>query len=295
MKAVHAPERCVSVVVPVHNRRTLIDDAVSSVLAQRLPDGWSLELIVVDDGSTDGTAEYLLARAEGDPRVRVRTIHHSGFPGAVRNRGVEWARGNFLAFLDSDDRWLPGKLARQIALHDETRCVWSHTRERWVRDGREVSQRRMKHRRRGDIFADALVKCIVGPSTVMMETSLFRDTGGFREDVEVAEDYEYWLRLLSNHPIEYVDEPLTEKRAGPWEQLSEKYGRIEGFRIAALRDLVARRLFVRPDSRERQRQAVEELRRKGAIYCAGARKRGRDDVAEKMEKDLKLILEEGEL
>lgn len=114
-----------------------------------------------------------------------------------------------------------------------------HCRERWVRDGREVSQRGQRHRRRGDIFADAVVKCIVGPSTVLIEREAFEDTGGFRGDLEVAEDYEFFLRFLVFEPIGYIDEKLIDKRDRMAPQLSHKYEQIEGFRLRALGDLLA--------------------------------------------------------
>jgi hypothetical protein len=93
------------------------------------------------------------------------------------------------------------------------------------------------------IFEDALKKCIIGPSTVLMEASLFREAGGFREDLEIAEDYELWLRITSRYSVAYLDEALTVKRAGHPGQLSEKYGSIEYFRIKALEPLVDSRWF----------------------------------------------------
>lgn len=262
--------RLVSVIIPVWNRREQIRGAVDSVLHQELPRGWSRELIVVDDGSDDGTADVL---DEYRSQIRVVRIPHTGFPGAVRNRGVEYAAGETVAFLDSDDRWLPGKLLRQLPLHEASGTRISHTRERWVRDGTSVSQAGQRHRRRGDIYADALRKCIVGPSTVMIDRTLYHDRGGFREDLEVAEDYEFWLRILRDTPVEYIDEPLTEKRAGDWDQLSTRHNHIEGFRIRALRDLLRSGALV--DGGMREAAARRELARKLRIYAAGARRRGR--------------------
>jgi glycosyltransferase involved in cell wall biosynthesis len=290
-----APEgpRMVSVVIPVYNRVTLLPRAVESVLHQRVPDTWALELVIVDDDSSDGSGEYASALAARDPRVTAVRIRRSGFPGAVRNRGVEIASGEIVAFLDSDDLWLPGKVERQLPLHDlsapeATRCRLSHTRERWNRDGRIVSQGSQRHRRDGDIFHDALWKCIIGPSTVMVDREFFLKHGGFREDLEVAEDYELWLRLLCHTDVAYVDQECTEKRAGPWEQLSEKYGQIEGFRIAALTELVDGDYFGRHRSGEDRDAARTVLARKLEIFAAGARKRGRHGEAEQLEQAAKL-------
>ena len=242
--------------------------------------------MVVDDGSSDGTPEVLTRIAAGDPRVRIHTTDHTGFPGAARNAGVAVAGGRLLAFLDSDDRWLPGKLLAQVPLHEpDTDVLISHTRERWLRGDREVSQRTQRHRRRGDVFADSLNKCILGPSTVVLSSDLYRRSGGFRADVEVAEDYEYWLRLTCRHPVAYVDRPLTEKRAGPWDQLSERYGQIEGFRLAVLRDLVRKEYFRACAGDQRQRAAEATLARKLRVFAAGARKRHRRDEARALERE----------
>jgi len=209
-------------------------------------------------------------------------------PGAVRNRGGEAARGAYLAFLDSDDLWSPKKLEKQLVLMETCRmhsgrmntCRFSHTGERWLRRGedgtvREISQAGQKHRSRGDIFDDALKKCIIGPSTVMMERALFEELGGFREDLEIAEDYEFWLRATAAEEICYLDEPLTIKQAGHGDQLSEKYGHIEYFRLIGLKALVDSNWF----PHHRRTAACRELARKCRIYAAGCRKRGRGEEA----------------
>jgi glycosyltransferase involved in cell wall biosynthesis len=231
------------------------------------------EIIVVDDGSTDGTPAWLAARAAENSALRFLPLEHSGFPGRARNAGARAARGRYLAFLDSDDLWEPRKLARQLAFfeaHPDIRIC--HTRERWLRGSREVSQAGQRHRTSGDIFRDALKKCVIGPSTVMLKRSLFEELGSFREDLEIAEDYELWLRLASRHPVGYIDEALTLKRAGHGGQLSEKYSQIEIFRLRALRDLVEAGWF---SEERRLRAAAAELARKCRIYAAGCRRRGR--------------------
>jgi glycosyltransferase involved in cell wall biosynthesis len=257
-----------------------VREAVDSVLAQTFQD---FELIVVDDGSTDATEESLAAYGGA---LRYLRLAHSGMPGLVRNRGAWAARGRYLAFLDSDDLWLPEKLELQMRLfrtgpQGPRLC---HTREKWLRGGKEISQTGQKHRREGDIFADALVKCVIGPSTLVVEKSFFENHGGFREDLEIAEDYELWLRMSFTQPVLYVDKALTVKRACVQARdeegnLSEKYGQIEIFRIRALRDLVARGFF--SSSAEKEKLARAELARKCGIYASGCRKRGK--LAEALE------------
>jgi hypothetical protein len=115
----------------------------------------------------------------------------------------------------------------------------------------------------------------------MMERSLFEELGGFREGLEIDEDYELWLRLTHREPVAYLDEALTVKRAGPWDQLSERHGQIEVFRIRGLKDLVERRYF--DDKSQHATEAQRELSRKCRIYAAGCRKRGRESEAREYE------------
>lgn len=274
----------VSVIIPVYNREDLVREAIKSAAAQTWTD---YEIIIVDDGSTDNTRQTAksLQPAFAD-RMRLIPQDHTGMPGQVRNRGAREAAGEYIAFLDSDDLWEPEKLSRQLQFfrkeRDEEgeRYRLCHTREIWLRTDKEISQKGQRHRREGMIFEDALKKCIIGPSTVMMERSLFEETGGFREDLEIAEDYEYWLRICAENRAGYIDEALVIKRAGGWEQLSEKYGHIEFFRLRGLKSLVDRDFF----SGENRRKAAAELTDKCRIYAAGCRKRGRTGEAEEYDK-----------
>ena len=267
------PLPLVSVVIPTYNRAALLREAVASVLAQSYA---AFELIVVDDGSTDATAAFLrTARA-----VRLVRQDHTGMPGQARNAGARAARGEYLAFLDSDDLWLPHKLAVQVAAAAAAGDAINHTRERWLRGGRVISQRGQRHRRSGDLFADSLRKCIIGPSTVLLRREVFEATGGFRDDLEIAEDYELWLRLTARHPVGYVERESVIKRAGHGDQLSERYGHIELFRLRALRDLLERRERP-PFSSDQRTAAAAELVRKAHIHAAGCRKRGRAAEADR--------------
>jgi glycosyltransferase involved in cell wall biosynthesis len=308
----------VSVVIPVYDRPELLAEAVASVLAQTIApleivvvdDGSSVPVdattlaeaarVIPSCGWTaqgrigryaaaphaDGfaaTAPVSSGLASADapvPELIVVRLPPSGFPGKARNAGVEAARGGLIAFLDSDDLWMPARLERQLAFLEAnpgTRLV--HTRELWLREGREVSQSGQVHARSGDVFADSLRKCVIGPSTVLVEKSLLAELGGFREDIEVAEDYELWIRLAAREKVGYVDEKLVVKRAGDWDQLSEKYGMIEGFRIAALEAIVSSTAL--PPGRMEAARA--ELSRKYRVFAAGARKRGREAEAADLE------------
>ena len=265
----------VTVIIPTYNRAGLLRQCLDSVFAQTFTD---YEVIVADDGSTDGTASVVSAF----PQVRYMQLDHSGIPGIPRNAGVRESRGEWLAFLDSDDLWLPEKLATQYEYairpdREDSAPRLIHTREIWDRNGKPVSQSGQRHMRSGDVFADALVKCMIGPSTVMMRREVFLDFGGFDETLEIAEDYELWLRITDRYPVHYIDEALTIKRAGEWEQLSEKYGQIEIFRIQALEKLVAGYSWSNSSHAE---SAKEELARKYLIYISGLEKRGKREELE---------------
>ena len=257
-------------VIPAFERAALLAEAVASVLAQTYR---RVELIVVDDGSTDATERLFSTRTD----LTYLRLEHTGMPGLARNRGVEAAAGELVAFLDSDDLWLPLKLERQVAAMSTDGVAVHHTREHWLRNGRTVSQRRQRHAREGDLFAVSLRKCVIGPSTVLLHRDALEAAGGFREDLQIAEDYELWLRLTDRLRVGYLEDPLTIKRAGHGDQLSERHGHIELFRLQALRTLLASGW---PDDAGQRRSAEVELARKARIYAEGCAKRGRHDEAQ---------------
>ena len=268
------PMTRITAIIPTYNRLSLLREAVLSASAQTCPD---LELIVVDDGSIDGTEEFCANQLRENPDTfRYLNLPHCGRPGKVRNAGARETEGDYLSFLDSDDLWEPEKLSRQVAFFEEHQDIRiCHTREVWQRGQKVVSQAGQRHKRSGYIFPDALKKCVIGPSTVMMRRELFEEFGGFREDLEIAEDYELWLRITAKYPVGYIDEPLVIKRGGHPDQLSEKYGQIEIFRIRALLFNLEGGTFVG----EQRELAARELVRKCRIYAAGCEKRGKREEA----------------
>ncbi len=262
------PDPVVSVIIPTYNRYSMLIEALSSVREQSYP---NIECIVVDDASTDTTSELSDSRD-----VRYIRVEHSGMPGRLRNIGSQMAKGSLLAFLDSDDIWMPDKIAKQVRfLSNHPNLPICHTREIWKRGDRIISQSGQRHKRSGDIFEDCLKKCIVGPSTTILKKSLFLEIGMFNPDLEIAEDYELWLRISAGHSFGYIDEPLVVKRAGHADQLSAKHGQIEIFRIRALSEAID--LNILNDAQ--LRLAQKELARKCRIYAQGCMKRGRPSEA----------------
>lgn len=270
----------ISVIIPVYNRPGMVLRALDSVFEQSFRD---FEVLVVDDGSTDLTRDainnYLASSGPSDIGFRLIGSEHCGMPGKNRNIAAREADGEYLAFLDSDDLWVPDKLARQLQSIQEQGARFSHTEEVWIRNDKEVSQSHRKHLRQGDMFEACLKMCVIGPSTVMIERALFLETGGFREDLEICEDYEYWLRLTAEQRVGWCQDQLTIKHGGHEDQLSYKYEQIEIFRIVGLRDLVESGAF----EPEQQRLASRELARKCRYYARGCRKRGRLEEAAEYE------------
>ena len=193
-------------------------------------------MIVIDDGSTDGTAEHLTSLGK---TIRIERIEHRG-PAAARNRGVALARAPLIAFLDSDDLWAPTKLERQLAfMRANPGCAISQTDEIWIRNGRRVNPGVRHRKRAGDIFIDSLRTCLISMSATMMRTDLFRSLGGFDEIMVAAEDYDLWLRILIDHEAGLLDEPLVTRRGGHPDQTSATTPAIDRFRILALTKLLA--------------------------------------------------------
>ncbi|MFI5352841.1 MAG: glycosyltransferase family 2 protein [Candidatus Binatales bacterium] len=265
----------VSVIIPTWNRRAMVRESIASVLEQT---GARFELIVIDDGSTDGTLDDLKRLAAGarENPIIIESIAHRG-PAAARNRGVDLARAPLIAFLDSDDRWRAGKLERQLAfMREHPACAISQTQELWIRDGRRVNPGRRHLKRGGDICIDSLRVCLISPSAAMMRTELFRSKGGFDESMAACEDYDLWLRILVDHEAGLLDEEaLVERRGGHPDQLSATTPALDRFRILALAKLLAHEQL--SDARRDAVSAV--LAEKCRIHAKGLARRSRIEDA----------------
>ncbi len=258
----------VSVIIPTYNRGWVLKEAIDSVLAQEFKD---FELIVVDDGSTDNTGE-ILDSYEQD--ILVLRQPNKGVS-AARNRGIDAAEGRLIAFLDSDDLWLPRKLSSQVDFFNSNpAAVINQTEEIWVRNGVRVNPKTRHHKFSGMIFERSLALCLVSPSAVMIKKNLFSEVGVFDENLPACEDYDLWLRISCRYPVHLIETPLIMKRGGHADQLSKAPG-LDKFRIQALKKIIASGQL-EPDS---YRAAVRTLQEKCAIFAAGCRKRGKDAEA----------------
>jgi glycosyltransferase involved in cell wall biosynthesis len=204
----------ISVILPTFNRLEFLRCAVESVFAQTFTE-W--ELIIADDGSNENTRGYLRSVTR-PPRIKLLELSHSGNPGAVRNTALREAAGEYVAFLDSDDVWVPEKLERQLnALRAKAGCRWSYTGYSRIDasgNARTYPGTRRWVPYRGSIFKELLAfEAEVSTPSVLAERALVESMGGFDELQEVYEDYDLWLRIALEHEIDLIDEPLVALRS----------------------------------------------------------------------------------
>jgi glycosyltransferase involved in cell wall biosynthesis len=259
----------VSVIIPTYNRGWIIQEAIDSVLDQDFSD---YELIVVDDGSRDNTLEIL------ENYGNAIAILHQPNQGvsAARNSGITAASGRLIAFLDSDDLWLPQKLSTQVKFFAENPdALIDQTQEIWIRNGRRVNPKKRHHKFSGMIFERSLALCLVSPSAVMIEKRLFDIVGVFDEQLPACEDYDLWLRISCRYPVHLTDSPLVIKRGGHADQLSKAAG-LDKYRIQSLVKIIKSGLLLP----HQYQAAITTLQAKCRVYAGGCRRRGRQKEAE---------------
>ncbi len=223
----------ISVIIPTYNRKALVLRALDSVLRQSYP---NFEVLICDDGSTDKTQEWI-SRVQSD-RVRYYKTQHHGVA-SCRNFGARHAKGQWLAFLDSDDVWHRHKLSEQGRFHHlHPEFLISQTDDFWIRDGKRVNKMKKHSLRSGSLFVESLERCLVCCSSVMVHKNLFWAYNGFNEDFQTCEDYDLWIRILSAHPIGFVAKILVTKFGGHADQLSKKYPVMDRYRLKALYHLL---------------------------------------------------------
>lgn len=222
MTTVDAP--MISVIIPTYNRIKTLPRAITSVLNQTYQD---IELIIVDDGSSDGTEEYVLGLR--DERIRYIKNERNLGPSATRNKGVEYARGKYIAFQDSDDEWKLEKLEKQMKVmmnaSEPVQMVYS---EMEMYDGNNNLYLIVPSRavdvcnKRGDLFSYLLLNALIGTPTVLIERQAFLREGGFNSQLHSYEDWEFFLRFSQNHRIGFVEEPLIKVHYSP-DSVNQRY------------------------------------------------------------------------
>ncbi len=260
----------VSIIIPTYNRALKTARAVMSVLYQRFTD---YEIVVVDDGSTDHTEKVLQQFKD-----HIRYVAHTTNRGvsAARNTGIATSEAPLIAFLDSDDYWLPGKLNAQLDFFEKNSgTMICQTEEIWFRNGKRANPRKRHLKPTGDVFEPSLALCLVSPSAVMLKRELLEEVGVFDEGFPACEDYDLWLRIACRYPVYLIPQSLVIKEGGHPDQLSARFKGMDRFRIESMVKL----LRESPLSERQKKATLKELSRKCRIYSTGCLKRGKKSEA----------------
>jgi len=254
----------ISVIVPTYNRAQQLPRALDSILCQSCS---PKEIIVVDDGSTDETSALMTSEY---PEIVFIQQQNTGVSSA-RNVGIKRASGDWIAFLDSDDEWLPEKLEIQMkVLYENPEIKICHTNEIWIRNGKRVNPKKKHEKFGGSIFQKCLPLCCISPSSVIIHKSIFREIGLFDYSLPVCEDYDLWLRITARNSVLYIEEPLLIKYGGHEDQLSKKYWGMDRFRIKSLEKIISSRVLSDLDENAAKKMLMEKI----YIFIQGAQKRG---------------------
>ena len=254
----------ISVVIPTYNRIELLKRSIDSVINQTIKPS---EIIIVDDGSNDGTEAMVKKKYDSLKLIKQKNKGAS----AARNSGIKASSGEWICFLDSDDEWKNDKLEKQIiAVANNSDYKFFHSNEIWIKNGKRINQKKKHKKYGGDIFKKCLDMCRISPSSVLIDKSIFEEIGFFNENLVVCEDYELWLRICDKYEVFFIDEPLIFKYGGHQGQLSYSIDSIEYHRIKALEYLLSTGL-----SKENRDYTIQMLISKISIYLNGLIKRGK--------------------
>ena len=267
----------ISIVIPTFNRIGSLPRALDSALNQTYQPS---EIIVVDNGSSDGTTKLLRERY---PSIRLLIEKKLGVS-AARNKGIKHSKFQWIALLDSDDAWDTTKLEKQknalSSSLDHFRLV--HTDEIWIRNGNKFNQMKKHQKFGGDIFNKCLSLCCISPSSVLINKNIFKEVGYFDESLPVCEDYDLWLKICSKEKILFINQKLTLKYGGHKDQLSKTYWGMDRFRVKSLENLILN-YKLKPDQKI---NAIKTIVKKLKIIVNGAYKRNNSSIINKYEEKL---------
>ncbi len=258
----------ISIIIPTFNRANTIEKCLNSVLDQDYPIH-KMEIIVVNDGSNDNTPG-ILRRYQHIHNIRVLRQENAGVS-AARNLGLKYSKHSWIAFLDSDDHWMPKKLSHQMRLLEKEKRLVCHTEEIWIRNGKRVNQCKHHEKFGGNTFEKNLPLCAMSPSSILIHRSVFESVGTFDEQLPACEDYDLWIRITSKFDVSYVPEACIYKTGGHADQLSQKYSAMDRFRIYALLKLMNAGTL----NEIQFTQAKSILHKKAKIYLKGCLKHSR--------------------
>src|SRR5438067_1269450 len=199
----------VSIIIPVYNAKKYLEETLQSVLAQTFQ---QFEIILVDDGSTDGTSEII--EKFSDRAICLKNDHRG--PASSRNLGLQAARGSFIAFLDADDLWLPTKLEKQVAVmraHPEYGLITCDASMFCDSGVIATSSKARQPIATGHVLRQLLCSNWVGTSCAMVPRKCLEKVGAFDEEMfNGGEDWMLWLKIAAEYPVYFLDEPLVQYR-----------------------------------------------------------------------------------
>ena len=254
----------ISVVIPTLNRINTLQRALDSVINQTYKPA---EIIVVDNGSSDGTLKFL---REQYPKITILTENKIGVSSA-RNKGIKKSIYQWIALLDSDDAWHPRKLEIQTSMLDSALKEYNliHTDEVWFRNNKHINQMKKHKKQGGYIFERCLSLCCISPSSVLFKKNILDKVGLFDESLPVCEDYDMWLKICSSEEVLFAQDKLTYKYGGHKDQLSKSYWGMDRFRIKSIENIIKNFDL----TYNQKKQAKKELIKKLKIIINGAFKR----------------------
>ena len=254
----------ISVVIPTLNRINTLQRALDSVINQTYKPA---EIIVVDNGSSDGTLKFL---REQYPKITILTENKIGVSSA-RNKGIKKSINQWIALLDSDDAWHPRKLEIQTSMLDSALKEYNliHTDEVWFRNNKHINQMKKHKKQGGYIFERCLSLCCISPSSVLFKKNILDKVGLFDESLPVCEDYDMWLKICSSEEVLFAQDKLTYKYGGHKDQLSKSYWGMDRFRIKSIENIIKNFDL----TYKQKKQAKKELIKKLKIIINGAFKR----------------------
>ena len=254
----------ISVVIPTLNRINTLQRALDSVINQTYKPA---EIIVVDNGSSDGTLKFL---REQYPKIITLTENKIGVSSA-RNKGIKKSINQWIALLDSDDAWHPRKLEIQTSMLDSALKEYNliHTDEVWFRNNKHINQMKKHKKQGGYIFERCLSLCCISPSSVLFKKNILDKVGLFDESLPVCEDYDMWLKICSSEEVLFAQDKLTYKYGGHKDQLSKSYWGMDRFRIKSIENIIKNFDL----TYNQKKQAKKELIKKLKIIINGAFKR----------------------
>ncbi len=255
----------ISVIIPTFNRELTILRAIKSVLAQTYLD---FDLWVIDDGSTDKTQQ--LVKPFLSENIHYLKQENLGVS-AARNLGIKKSKGEWLAFLDSDDEWLEHKLQLQVDLmSSDAEIPLIHGEEIWIRNGKRVNAKNKHQKFGGNIFLKCLPLCLISPSAAIIKREILVEEGNWDEEFIVCEDYDLWLKITAKYPVGFVKDPILNKYGGHADQLSTQYKAMDFWRIKAMKNILGRAYL----KSEEQAAVKEQIIKKGKILLKGYEKHG---------------------